>query len=189
MDKNLLRKDIESLINSIKEDFDNTLDHDDIPSLELAIIVNKIEKLHQKAIVFNYLNDKIQDSVRDQIEVTETSQENILPTLQTDLFGGAIVPKSIAQPSLKVKQEAEQKRETVTDIHTLIGINEKFQFINDLFDDTVNEYNAAINQLNNYNSFTEAESYLNSIKEIYKWDNDNLIVKKFIAIIKRKLKD
>jgi len=58
MDKNQIRKDVIGLIENIKEHFDNALNQDHIPQLELETIVNKIEKLHQKAIILHYLNDK-----------------------------------------------------------------------------------------------------------------------------------
>lgn len=186
MDKNQIRKDIESLIANIKEHFDNALDHDHIPQLELETIVNKIEKLHQKAIILHFLNEKSHDSTKEV--KTQVTDPETTPQVQTDLFGAAISPKPIAQPAQKTEKVTDKKADAIADIHTAIGINEKFQFINELFESNANEYTAAVNQLNNYPSFTEAESYLNSIKEIYKWKEDDLLVEKFMSIIKRKLK-
>lgn len=187
MDKNQIRKDIEGLIGNIKEHFDNALDHDHIPQLELETIVNKIEKLHQKAIILHYLNDKHHEVVKEHKNVEVNSEAPPAPKVQTDLFGGAVNPKP-TQPVAKAEKAAEKKTEAISDIHTAIGINEKFQFINELFEGNTNEYSAAINQLNNYTSFSEAESYLNSIKEIYKWKSDAPLVEKFMSIVKRKLK-
>lgn len=188
MDKNQIRKDIESLIANIKEHFDNALDHDHIPQLELETIVNKIEKLHQKAIILHFLNDKNHDNTREHKTITANPETIGTPTVQTDLFGAAISPKPIVQAAQKTEKVTDKKADAIADIHTAIGINEKFQFINELFEGNANEYTAAVNQLNNYPSFTEAESYLNSIKEIYKWKEDDLLVEKFMSIIKRKLK-
>ena len=188
MDKNQIRKDIENLIGNIKEHFDNALDHDHIPQLELETIVNKIEKLHQKAIILHFLNDKNHETPKEQ-KIAETSSETApVARVQTDLFGGAVNPKPVAQSTQKTEKINDKKADAIADIHTAIGINEKFQFINELFEGNTNEYTAAINQLNNYTSFTEAESYLNSIKEIYKWKEDELLVDKFMNIVRRKLK-
>ena len=186
MDKNQIRKDIESLIDNIKEHFDNALDHDHIPQLELESIVNKIEKLHQKAIIFHYLNEKHQESDRTPMNIEPMTDSSLTAPQQTDLFGSAIAPKQPVQT--KPISQAEKRTDSISDINTAIGINEKFQFINELFEGNLNEYTAAINQLNNYTSFSEAESYINSIKEIYKWKEENPIVEKFMSIIKRKLK-
>jgi len=186
MDKNQIRKDIESLIANIKEHFDNALDHDHIPTLELETIVNKIEKLHQKAIILHFLNEKSHDSTKGNKAALANSET--IPPVQTDLFGTALSSKQAAQTVQKTEKSIDKKTDAITDIHTAIGINEKFQFTNELFEGNANEYTAAVNQLNNYPSFTEAESYLNSIKEIYKWKEDDVLVGKFISIIKRKLK-
>jgi uncharacterized protein YqgV (UPF0045/DUF77 family) len=188
MDKNQIRKDIESLIDNIKEHFDNALDHDHIPQLELETIVNKIEKLHQKAIIFHYLNEKHHEVDRTHKNIEPVADTSSTEPQQTDLFGSAIAPKQPAQTITKSTSQAEKKTESISDINTAIGINEKFQFINELFEGNMNEYTAAINQLNNYTSFSEAEAYLNSVKGIYKWNDDQPMVEKFMSIVKRKLK-
>ncbi|MBI2269368.1 MAG: hypothetical protein HYU69_03325 [Bacteroidetes bacterium] len=188
MDKNQIRKDIENLIANIKEHFDNALDHDHIPQLELETIVNKIEKLHQKAIILHFLNEKSHDGARDHKTPAADPETSATPNVQTDLFGAAISPKPVMQVAQKAEKITDKKVDAIADIHTAIGINEKFQFINELFEGITNEYTAAVNQLNNYTSFTEAESFLNSIKEIYKWKDDDLVVEKFMNIVKRKLK-
>ncbi len=179
MDKNQIRKDVISLIENIKSHFDNALNQDHIPQLELETIVNKIEKLHQKAIILHYLNDKHTEHNLENIDTTTT------PPVQTDLFGSSISPKT---PTQKGIPSTEKKEIPVNDIHTAIGINEKFQFINNLFEGNTNEYTAALNQLNNYTSFEEAEPYLNSINEIYKWKDKDPLVETFLTTIKRKLK-
>lgn len=187
MDKNQIRKDIEGLIINIKEHFDNALDQDHIPQLELEMIVSKIEKLHQKAIIFHYVNEKHHIINKEQ-KVIEP--DAITPSqMQTDLFGGTLNPKPIPAVVPKPEPKPEKIVDTpVEDIRMVIGINEKFQFVNDLFEGNQNEYTAAINQLNNYGSFSEAEAYLNSIKDIYKWEDESPMVEKFIHIVRRKLK-
>ncbi len=167
MDKIQIRKEIEGLIQNIREHFDNTLDQDHIPQLELESIVTKIEKLHQKAIIFHYLNTKGNES-----------DAKINPsTAQTDLFGSTLGFKAAAKHSQKTE-----------DIRSGIGINDKFQFISELFEGNENEYNAALNQLNTYPSYSEAEAFLNSIRGIYKWKDDNAFADKFLKMVRKKLK-
>ncbi|MCC6691283.1 MAG: hypothetical protein IT235_07090 [Bacteroidia bacterium] len=189
MDKNQIRKDIESLIDNIKVHFDNALDHDHIPQLELETIVNKIEKLHQKAIILHYLNERHSIELMDDSDnkVTTNTDSSSQAPVQTDLFGSTVVSKTSSSTTAKSALLSEKKQEPITDINTAIGINEKFQFINELFEGNMNEYTAAISQLNNYASLAEAQSYLNSIMEIYKWKDGNPVSEKFIKIVRRKL--
>ncbi len=173
MDKQVFRKEITDLLGNIKEHLDNAIEKDHIPELELEAIVSKIEKLHQKAIILHYIT---KNNVGEMLEPEKKSAKS-----QPDLF--STMPAA-EQP----KKETAKTTSTTTDIRTAIGINEKFQFINDLFEGNMNEYTAVINQLNNYGSFYDAEIYLNSIKDIYRWKDDDEMFQKFIAIIKQKLK-
>lgn len=172
MDKQVFRKEITELLNNIKEHLDNAIAHDHIPELELDAIIHKVERLHQKTIVLHYITKhKIGDVVVEAIKKTAAP----------DLFS--------AMPAAEQPKKVEAKQSSsVVDVRTAIGINEKFQFINDLFDGNMHEYTAVINQLNNCTSFADAEIYLNSITDIYKWKEDNEMYQKFIAIIKQKLK-
>ena len=187
MDKNQIRKDIEGLIENIKEHFDNALNYDHIPQLELETILSKIQKLHHKAIVFHYLNEKQFEDEHTTAYVHISKEPEIKPKVQTDLFGGPVNPKPTATAAQKTEPASEKKQAAIDDIRSAIGLNEKFQFINELFGGDQNEYNAAIDQLNANTSLSDAESYLTSIKEIYKWKEEDMIVEKFMSILKRKL--
>lgn len=63
-----------------------------------------------------------------------------------------------------------------------VSINDKFRLINELFASNANEYNIAIEQLNNVGSKDESDTYLKGLKSIYHWDEENEMVKRLIAI-------
>jgi hypothetical protein len=67
-----------------------------------------------------------------------------------------------------------------------VGINDKFRFINELFLQNSSEYNVAIEQINNLFNWTEGEIYLNSLKNIYGWKENNETVKYFYSIVKKR---
>lgn len=94
-----------------------------------------------------------------------------------------------ASPSKKKADESvaeKLQRNKITELKSAIGINEKFQFINELFDGNMKEYTVAIDQLNSFHSFAEAESYLANLQKVYKWNPDNLIVSTFEELIQRR---
>ena len=68
----------------------------------------------------------------------------------------------------------------------IIGLNDKFRFINDLFVKKADEYNLAIEQLNNLNTYNDCEIYLNSLKKLYGWKDDNEVVNLFYALVKKR---
>jgi len=52
----------------------------------------------------------------------------------------------------------------ISDLKAAIGINDKFLFINDLFDGNMKAYSIAIDTLNGMGSFQEAETYIERVK-------------------------
>jgi hypothetical protein len=66
----------------------------------------------------------------------------------------------------------KMSRNKIEDIRTVIGINEKFFFINDLFQGDMKEYQAAIDRLNSYTARAEALSFLDHLKKDKNWKDD-----------------
>lgn len=71
----------------------------------------------------------------------------------------------------------------IKNIHTAIGLNEKFQLIKELFKGDSDLYNQTINELNNASNFNEAYMYLN---ENFNWDMDDRLVKRILELTRRK---
>lgn len=197
--KKYVKKEIADLINSIKEHADALHEDKHIPQLELNVILDKIEKLYQKSIVFNYLN-----TLKDEIEVTTPENKELEPIANTeplatlDLFSTAPepIPIKVELPSVaeeikvveEVKTQAEVTNSNLKDVRNFIGINEKFQFINELFHSSINEYNVAINQINSFEKESEIDYYLTKLKEVYKWDDENAQLASFAETIKKRFK-
>jgi len=95
--------------------------------------------------------------------------------------------KSIINENIKVEpiQLIGEKRSTqkLTDIQSAIGINDRFLFTRELFENNTDEYNTAISFVNKADSF---ESILNWIKAEKEWDLEDSTVVQFIEITKRK---
>lgn len=84
----------------------------------------------------------------------------------------------------------KHQKNPVSDLKKSIGINEKFSFINELFEGDLNSYNNAIEQLNNCNNFQQAmEIISNQLGEKYNWSHEgstflqlkNLLARRFSA--------
>lgn len=68
----------------------------------------------------------------------------------------------------------------------VIGLNDKFRFINELFSQNAAEYNIALEQLNNLVSWHETEIYLNSLKSVYGWRDNTDAIKYFYSLAKKR---
>jgi hypothetical protein len=100
MDKGSIRKEIAALINSIKDHSDSIGTRDQIPQLELELILHKIEKLYQKSIVFNYLNTL-------PAEIKPENKKAELPLNKVEAPAPVVVPEiKEASPQIKAEEPA-----------------------------------------------------------------------------------
>ena len=212
MDKSNIRKEIAALINSIKEHSDNIGENKHIPQLELELILHKIEKLYQKSIVFNHLNslpdgneNQASDKKPSEFPKIVVKQEVIKPAVVSekpiDLFGSEI-PLLTEKPKQEKKVEKladgiggkEEKvpvtnkiqKPSITDISKAIGLNDKFQFANELFEGSVQEYSIAIQQLNGAESLESAMDYFSNLQQLYEWDIEKESVKRLLDLVDRR---
>lgn len=204
MNKYLIRKEIASLIDSIKEHSEDIESKNQVPQLELEVILKKISKLYEKLIIYNYLNkiavaegnnnvpvldpiDKLKkDSDFNDSILVKNSANKVIPEQQAvmELFASEMPPIPKPPKQKIIKNKAPLK--PITDLKTAIGINEKFQFINELFDGNMQEYNIAIGQLDGMENFHEATIYLSNLKDVYKWKEETLVMANFLELIERR---
>lgn len=74
----------------------------------------------------------------------------------------------------------------VTDLRTVININDKFSFITDLFHSNMIAYNHFIMKLNEISDRAEAETLVGQTAEQYKWDEESTAAKSFRKIFDMK---
>lgn len=204
MDKYSIRKEIAALINSIKEHSDNIGDKEHIPQLELELILHKIEKLYQKSIVFNHLNtfqekpvteQKVQQTIETpKVEIKQETAKPVVSDKPIDLFGSEIPPvteKPKQEKKIEKKQEEKPvvskiQKPSIEDLNKAIGLNDKFQFANELFEGSMQEYSIAIQQLNGAGSLESAMDYFSNLQQLYEWDMEKESVKRLLDLVDRR---
>jgi hypothetical protein len=81
-----------------------------------------------------------------------------------EMLADASGPKNIA---------AKMQKNPIKDLKTAIGINEKFMFINELFEGSLQKYNENINSLNSQQSQSEAMKIMDVLKGEFSWKKDS----------------
>lgn len=74
----------------------------------------------------------------------------------------------------------------VDDLRTVININDKFTFMNELFHNNMKGYNDFILHLNSMTNRDEALAYVHVVANQYNWDNESAAVKTFYSVFDRK---
>lgn len=81
---------------------------------------------------------------------------------------------------------AKLQQNPVRDLKTVIGINEKFLFVNELFGGSMEKYNQAIENLNDLKTLNGAIIYLNELKIELQWNSSNEAYQKLKELVNRK---
>ena len=114
-----------------------------------------------------------QISLIDSIEEIKRMEQSL-----NDKFQEKSDEKSLAQ---KLKQKP------IEDLITSIGINSKFRFISQLFNDDQVAFEASVAKLNSFGSYIEADEYIqNTLSEQYGWNPKDPVVKELIDLAQRR---
>ncbi len=117
-----------------------------------------------------------------------------------DLFGETVADKIAPETDKTVADSISEKiieesvadvinKTIISDLKAAIGINEKFFFINELFDGNMKDYNETIDSLNGFNNKNEAIDYFNDLKSKNRWKDDNEAVMQLTELIDRRYED
>ena len=81
---------------------------------------------------------------------------------------------------------AKLQQGSVRDLKSVIGINDKFLFVNELFGGSMEKYNKSIENLNDLKTLNGALIYLNELKIELQWNSSNEAYQKLKELISRK---
>ena len=81
---------------------------------------------------------------------------------------------------------AKFQQNPVRDLKSVIGINDKFLFVNELFGGSMEKYTKSIENLNDLKTLNGAMIYLNELKIELQWNSSNEAYKKLSDLISRK---
>ena len=81
---------------------------------------------------------------------------------------------------------AKLQQNPVRDLKSVIGINDKFLFVNELFGGSMEKYNKSIENLNDLKTLNGAMIYLNELKIELQWNSSNEAYQKLSELVKRK---
>ena len=74
----------------------------------------------------------------------------------------------------------------INDLRSAIGINDKFLIMNQLFKGSMEQYNSAIERLNGFYNYEDAEIFLGSLKILHDWAADLPANEKLLHFVKRR---
>ncbi len=179
--------------NDEEDEDDSEEDEEDEEEFENAIHFEPMFELED-----TFEKEEVEDEELFEPE-TKTVESNKIESRQIsfeDLLGESfnepefVKPNDVVIPS-SLKEVIEEKPLSLNDQHSKainIGMNDRIAFVKHLFDDSTEDYNRVLSQLN---SFTTKEEAVDFIEEIIKPDYENWVgseeyAERFMEIVKNK---
>ncbi len=119
----------------------------------------------------------------DRQELAETQPKTTLDlfSVSSDDSLGSVLQQS-NQPNLGERLEHSR----VGDLREGIGINDKFQFINELFNGDMDQYNKVLDELNHFQSLQGALTYLSELSVQHDFSKTGMAFQKMKALLVKK---
>ncbi len=147
--------------------------------------------------------ETIQQAEEKPVELIQQSEENLVETKTHIKPEKPKIPEQkkstldmFAETSTTIGDKFLDKKDNsiaasmsynhITNIKKAIGINEKFLFINELFNGNMQEYNQVLDKLNSINDVNDAGSFIDELKLKNNWKTEEDSFIRFMEVIKRK---
>lgn len=150
---------------------------------------NLLDAIQEEEVPMPVSSSKTEsESLPDPVSVETENEKQTSETLNKKLEDNQTesLNDKFSEQSEKVSLADRLSKKPIPDLVKAIGLNQKFLFMNDLFEGENNHYNEAINNLNNFASFIEADEYINTLKARHNWENTSNTVKEFVELIERR---
>jgi len=150
-----------------------------LTSAEAHELLGHVENMYRNLCVYAHTlkNHELSADLQVHMKIMQTvSAEN------------NVVAEKVVEPGKEVKQEEKvTPLEEGTILRKIeLSINNKFRIANELFNQNQLEFNAAFQQLNSINTIEGALRYLESLKQVYNWKDENPLVKNFYALVQKR---
>ena len=163
-------------------DEETTLEEDLFEQEENEEEVIEEEVIEEETIVEN-LFEEIEEEASEEETIEEVVTEQAAPSSWEPEFSGD-------QPIWMAEMEANiRDNRSVFPLESLIGaftLNEKLQFINELFDGSSDDFSSNVKQLDQLASIDAARNMIAELADTFSWDTESEIVEDFIYKICRR---
>jgi hypothetical protein len=155
-------------------------EHKDIsPDLNLHIKLMNVPTPIEKAVIIEPIIEQAVEAKINEVKDYVKNEDKANAEVKA-----AVAEKAVE--SVVEKTQATSAPITKELPKIAININDKFRFINELFASNAIEYNIAIEQINAVSTIHELDNYLNGLKSIYEWKDDNEVVKNLFTLAQKR---
>ena len=175
-------EDPDSDFDSDIEDFDSDLNIDEGEMIVEEEIVEEAEESEEELEVVDSSVDNIVELKKEEVEKEEDSGIRAYRIVRENVPTLSDVLERTEDNSLA----ARLQRKPVSDLISAIGINDKFLFLNELFNGSMEKYNKSIRSLNSFSTLLGAKTYMSELQIEFQWDCNSDAYKKLNDLVERR---
>ncbi len=176
------------------------------PQIEESIeedlsVIDEVENLsEEKEEIYVVQEEQVVQvaPIEEQVEIT-AEKEIVLdeiveqPNVESDLFSQVKASPEISDLNKKLADARNThsiveklQNNRIENLKSVIGINDKFYFINELFGGNTQKYEDIIYTLNNFKKLDDAMQYFSTLKYRFNWDEESEPFAKLVNMLERK---
>ena len=169
--------------------------------LEAEVVEHEIEVVKEEPVFKPIFELEVEDE--ETIEPAETASEIKSDTKHValeDLLGANYVDPIFVKPNDVSLFPAEEKEKITKEVpkaaivndgtskSIAIGLNDRIGFVQHLFNDSNEDFNRVISQLNTFDTFEESKNFINEmvIPDYNYWVGEEDYIERFMAIVEKK---
>lgn len=196
---------VDELLNAATAQFEGNLKQIEQQILEQEEIIEEQAELQEEEIAVLEENIEIEIKAENTIKSNDTilttkteeiqTQEPVAKVKEVEdeiIFAEEKVSEST--PETKPNTAADESKTVVdhlnkkpiSNLKSAIGINDKFQFINELFDGSMKTFNQAITQLEEASNLKVATNMFNKIASEHNWDEESQAYLQLLDYVNRR---
>lgn len=142
--------------------------------------------------------EEVPEPIAPQAEINKVVEPKFQPQKEEEPVVEETVNQQLEEQQVeslndKFSEQSEQLslaeklgKKPIPDLVKAIGLNQKFLFMNDLFEGENNHYKEALNMLNNFSDYSQANVYVETLRTKHSWDESSNTVKEFVELIQRR---
>jgi len=141
----------------------------------------------QEEMAFDFSEPIVEDSIKNEAVADTVEVEDEAPSILNEKISQSTASLNDAFRDQKSESLADKlKQSKIKDLKSHIDINKKFSFISNLFKGSNENYNLAINQLNDCDNGDQARLILAELLTKNNWEVEDETVTNFVEIVERR---
>ena len=162
----------------------------DLPK-EIEVISNEIQMEESEKIKENTAASQLFTATDAIVSERQSDKESVKTPLDVNTKYSnsetATLNEKIGKQSEYQTLISQLAKKKITELKSGIGLNEKFLFIQALFNGDANAYNDSIELLNGFSTYSQADQYIRqNLVEKFNWTNKKESVSSFYDILRRR---